>query len=439
MTFSGSEVSQLRRGIKIFLSFGFKVTLKRPFGIGTISTEPSVAVKTAGPYVPELDAAMQTGHLAHDNRFLLLRSKVFWVAAVHERLATIQVMMKALLLSEYGRLEMVEIPMPRPGPEDVLIRVEACGICGSDVHGYDGSSGRRIPPIVMGHEAAGTIAARGAQASSPQEGDRVTFDSTIYCGLCAYCRNGEMNLCENREVLGVSTPEYRRAGAFAEYVVVPTRVVHPLPAKVPFAEAAMVEPLAVAVHAVSLAEIPKGATALVVGAGMIGLLVLQVLRDAGCSQIIVTDIDDSRLALAAKLGATATINAKTSDAVAEIVKGTSGTGVHVALEAVGSTPTIKAAIESVRKGGTVVLIGNVTPSVEIPLQMVVSRQIRLQGSAASAGEYPKSIDLLARGAVDVKPLISIVAPLTEGPGWFERLHAREPNLMKVVLAPGLPQ
>ena len=349
------------------------------------------------------------------------------------------VMMKALLLSEYGRLEMVEVPMPRPGPDDVLIRVEACGICGSDVHGYDGGSGRRIPPIVMGHEAAGTIAACGTRAAGPAEGDRVTFDSTIYCGVCDYCRKGEMNLCERREVLGVSTPEYRRAGAFAEYVVVPTRVVHPLPANVPFAEAAMIEPIAVAVHAVSLADIPPGVTALVVGAGMIGLLVLQALREAHCAQIIVTDIDDTRLALAAKLGATSTINAKTSDAVAEILKRTSGAGVDVALEAVGSTPTIKSAIESVRKGGTVVLIGNVAPSVEIPLQMVVSRQIRLQGSAASAGEYPKCIDMLSRGVVDVKPLISVVAPLAEGPRWFDRLHAREPNLMKVVLAPGLPQ
>jgi len=125
------------------------------------------------------------------------------------------VMMKALLLSEYGRLEMVDVPIPRPGPDDVLIRVEACGICGSDVHGYDGGSGRRIPPIVMGHEAAGTIAACGTRAAGPAEGDRVTFDSTIYCGVCDYCRKGEMNLCERREVLGVSTPEYRRAGAFA--------------------------------------------------------------------------------------------------------------------------------------------------------------------------------------------------------------------------------
>jgi L-iditol 2-dehydrogenase len=344
-------------------------------------------------------------------------------------------MMKALLLSEYGRLEMVEVPMPRPGPDEVLIRVKACGICGSDVHGYDGGSGRRIPPIVMGHEASGTIAALGAAVTRVHDGQKVTFDSTLYCGECEYCRRGEMNLCDRREILGVSIPEFRRPGAFADYVVVPQRVLYPVPDNVSFEEAAMVEPLAVAVHAVAISELPKGGTALVVGAGMIGLLVLQALREAGCSNIIVSDIDDTRLKLAAGLGATVTLNAKTSDVPAEIKKHTGGTGVDVALEAVGSTPTIKTAIESVRKGGTVTLIGNVTSHAEIPLQMVVGRQIRLQGSAASNGEYPKCIDMLARGAVQLKPLISMVAPLQDGAQWFKRLHDREPNLMKVILKP----
>lgn len=343
--------------------------------------------------------------------------------------------MKALLLSEYGRLETVDVPMPRPGPEEVLIRVAACGICGSDVHGYDGSSGRRIPPLIMGHEAAGTVAALGPGVTGASEGQPVTFDSTIYCGECEYCRSGAMNLCERRQVLGVATPEYRREGAFAQYVVVPQRVIHKLPESVPLAEAAMIEPLAVAVHAVSLSNLRKDDTALVIGAGMIGLLVLQALRQAGCSQVFVSDIDDSRLQMAKDLGAAATINAKSSDAVAEVKRLTSGTGVDVALEAVGSTPTVKTAIEAVRKGGTVTLIGNIAPTVEIPLQAVVSRQIRLQGSAASSGEYPRCIELLASGAVDVKPLISVVAPLEEGPVWFERLHGRQPNLMKVILTP----
>ncbi len=344
--------------------------------------------------------------------------------------------MKALLLSEYSRLDVVDLPMPRPGPDDVLVKVEACGICGSDVHGYDGSSGRRIPPLVMGHEAAGVVAASGANVTDLREGEHITFDSTVYCGKCQYCQRGEVNLCEFREVLGVATPDFRRQGAFAEYLVIPRRIVHPLPNELAFSDAAMVEPLSVAVHAVKLSEVPANGTALVVGAGMIGLLVLQALREAGCSFIIVSDVDDTRLQLAKNLGATVTINAKSADTAAEVRRHTSETGVDVALEAVGSTPTIKTAIESVRRGGTVTLIGNIAPTVEIPLQIVVGRQIRLQGTAASAGEYPECIDMLATGKVNLKPLISMVAPLDEGAQWFERLHAREANLMKVILTPG---
>ncbi len=348
--------------------------------------------------------------------------------------------MKALLLSEYSRLEVVDVPMPRPAGDEVLVRVEACGICGSDVHGYDGSTGRRIPPLIMGHEAAGTIVAAGKLNSQLKAGDRVTFDSTIYCGECEYCRRGDVNLCDRRQVLGVSTPEYRRPGAFADFVVVPTRIVHQLPAELSFPHAAMIEPLAVAVHAVRISNVPENATTLVVGAGMIGLLVLQALHESArargsSDRVFVVDIDDTRLELARELGASSTINAKTTDAAAEVLRLTSGVGVDVALEAVGSTPTIKSAVECVRKGGTVTLIGNVSPTVEIPLQMVVSRQIRLQGSAASSGEYPECIEMLARGAIDVSPLISMVAPLEEGPQWFERLHAREANLMKVILTP----
>ena len=152
----------------------------------------------------------------------------------------------------------------------------------------------------------------------------------------------------------------------------------------------MIEPIAVAVHAVSLVNLPNRASAVVVGAGMIGLLTLQVLREAGCSRILVTDIDDSRLALAKTLGATDVVNGKTAEASGEFQRLTSGAGVDVAFEAVGSTPTVNIAINSVKKGGTVVLIGNVTPKVEIPLQAVVSRELRLQGTAASSVNTPNA-------------------------------------------------
>jgi len=343
--------------------------------------------------------------------------------------------MKALLLSKYKHLEIADLPEPKAGPGEVLVRVAACGICGSDVHGYDGSSGRRIPPIVMGHEAAGRIVALGPGVTEFAEGDRVTFDSTIYCGTCGYCRRGEVNLCDNRQVLGVSCVDYRRAGAFAEFVAVPSRIVYRLPDNLPFEEAAMLEAVSVAVHAVSLAQASGKIPALVVGAGMIGLLIVQVLRAAECSPIFVADIDDSRLRLAQEVGAHTALSAKL-DVAAQVEKLTGGAGVDVAIEAVGQTDSVKAAIESVRKGGTVVLVGNIAPEVTLPLQKVVTRQIRIQGSCASSGEYPRAIELLARGVIQVKKLITAVAPLAEGPQWFERLYARERNLMKVVLTPG---
>jgi L-iditol 2-dehydrogenase len=344
--------------------------------------------------------------------------------------------MKALLLSEYNQLDIADLPAPVPGADEILVRVAACGICGSDVHGYDGTSGRRIPPIVMGHEAAGVVAAAGSGVSKFKPGDRVTFDSTVYCGQCEFCLQGEINLCNNRQVVGVSCGDYRRAGAFAEYVVVPQRITYHLPEGLEFHEAAMLEAVSVALHAVRVSEMKGGETALVIGAGMIGLLTLQAAKAAGASQVLIADIDRTRLERAETLGADATLLLSGNELVQEILRRTGGRGVDLVLEAVGRDETISASIASVRKGGTVTLIGNISPQVKIPLQVVVSRQIRLQGSCASSGEYPEAMELLANGKIKVKPLITAVAPLSDGPQWFARLHAGEPNLMKVVLDPG---
>lgn len=343
--------------------------------------------------------------------------------------------MKALLLSRYRHLEIADIPTPAPARGELLVRVAACGICGSDVHGYDGSSGRRIPPLVMGHEAAGEVAGIGEGVAGFAMGDRVTFDSTVYCGECSNCVRGDVNLCDRRQVLGVSCGDYRRYGAFAEFVVLPARIAYHLPDNLSFSEAALLEAVAVALHAVSLAPIKPGNKALVVGAGTIGLLVQQALAVAGCCPVFVSDVDATRLKLSATLGAN-TILGSGKDLVQKIQRLTDGMGADITVEAVGLNETVSTAIQATRKGGSVVLVGNVSPEVTLPLQTVVTRQIRLQGSCASAGEYPRAIELMSRGKIDVKPLISAVAPLTDGPEWFERLYAREPNLMKVVLEPG---
>jgi L-iditol 2-dehydrogenase len=343
--------------------------------------------------------------------------------------------MKALLLKKYMELELTEMPEPALGPDDVLVRVRACGICGSDVHGLDGSTGRRIPPLVMGHEAAGLVAKVGAQVKGFREGDRVTFDSTVWCGACFHCRRGEINLCDQRQVLGVSPGDYRRHGAFAEYVAVPGRIVCRLPEGLSFQHAAMTEAVSVAVHAVGLTPVRLGDTAVVVGSGMIGLLLIQALRSAGCGRIVAVDIDDARLKLAAALGADIQLNPQRTDVPALVRDATGGHGADIAVEAVGATEPLATAVKSLRKGGTLTLVGNVSPQVELPLQWVVTRQVSLLGSCASSGEYPICLDLLARGMIRVEPLISAVAPLEEGPAWFERLYRREPNLMKVILEP----
>jgi L-iditol 2-dehydrogenase len=343
--------------------------------------------------------------------------------------------MKALLLSEYKKLDIVDLPTPQPAEDELLIRVRACGICGSDVHGYDGSTGRRLPPIVMGHEAAGIVEFVGSSVENFHAGDRVTFDSTVSCGSCFYCRLGQINLCEDREVIGVSTPAFRRMGAFAEFVTVPARIAYHLPEGMPFPHAAMIEAVSVAVHAVSLTPIALDDTVVVVGAGMIGLLTLQAVRAAGAGKVYVLDLDDSRLGMARSLGATQTFNSRGADVIPQILELTSGRGADAAMECVGSTAPVKLALDCVRKGGCVTLIGNVAPTVELGLQSTVTRQIRLQGSCASSGEYPASISLMSRGSILVEPLISAVAPLEDGTSWFHRLYEREPGLLKVVLEP----
>jgi L-iditol 2-dehydrogenase len=341
--------------------------------------------------------------------------------------------MRALVLTEYKHLDVRDVPEPAVGDADVLVRVRACGICGSDVHGYDGSSGRRVPPAVMGHEAAGVVERIGAAVEGVSRGDRVTFDSTVSCGRCDYCQAGRSNLCDQREVLGVSCAEYRRAGAFAEFVAVPGHIVYRLPDEVPFAQAAMVEPVSVAVHAVARAPLPAR-NAVVVGAGTIGLLVIQALRAAGAGRVIAVDVDEGKLALARKLGAEVALSPTGVDVPAEVRRLTEG-GADVALECVGATEPIKTAVACVRKGGAVVLVGNVSPGIQLPLQAVVTGELTLLGTCASNGEYPRAIELLRTGAIDVRPLITLVAPLADGPAMFERLYAREPGLMKVILQP----
>jgi (R,R)-butanediol dehydrogenase/meso-butanediol dehydrogenase/diacetyl reductase/L-iditol 2-dehydrogenase len=339
-------------------------------------------------------------------------------------------------MEDYKKLQYTDVPDPQiAGAHDILVRVKAVSICGSDVHGFDGSTGRRKPPIIMGHEAAGDVAALGKEVKRFKTGDRITFDSTIYCGSCFYCQNGQPNLCDHRTVLGVSCDEYRRHGAFAEYVVVPEHICCALPDALSYEEAAMTEPAGVVAHAFRITPLGLNETVAIVGAGLIGLLLLDILRASTAGKIIALDTDPARRETALKRGADAAFDPAGQDLGKAIGEFSSGRGADRVFEAVGATSPIQTALSIVRKGGSVTLIGNVSPKIELPLQSVVSRQISLFGSCAIAGEYPIVLDLMARKKINVESLISKKAPLSEGQIWFEKLYNREDKLLKVVLLP----
>ena len=348
--------------------------------------------------------------------------------------------MKALVHTAPLRLEYVERPTPNFGPQDVLVRVAAVAICGSDVHGYTGSTGRRIPPIVMGHEASGVVEAAGPQAPGWRAGDRVTFDSTIYCNECAECRHGRVNLCERRQILGVSTPLFRRDGAMAEFVAVPNWILHRLPDGLSFEEAALVEPAAVAMHAARITPIEPGATVVVVGAGAIGLLALQAARIRGAGTVVVMDVREERLALARRLGADVAIDSEAGDPLEALRSATGKGAAEVVMEAVGIGRTVALATELTAPGGNLTLIGNVQPTIEQNLQAIVSKELTIRGSAASAGEYPTCLALMADGRLATAPLVSRTMPLSDGQAAFDALHRAEAGLIKIVLKPdgGLP-
>ncbi|MFQ3619530.1 MAG: galactitol-1-phosphate 5-dehydrogenase [Spirochaetales bacterium] len=343
--------------------------------------------------------------------------------------------MKALVHTAPYTFQLQDVPIPVPQEQEVLVRIKAVGICGSDVHGMTGHTGRRKPPIIMGHEASGVVEKVGAKVARCSVGDRVTFDSTIYCNSCEYCLQGRINLCSNRRVLGVSCDEYRRDGAMAEYVVVPQHIVYPLPPSVSFHQGAMVEPLSISLHAVNRGKIRIGDSVVVVGCGIIGLMAIQCARLAGCGKLFAIDLNESRLQMALKVGADGVINPSKENALEAVLSRTDGKGADVVLEAVGLEKTPDQALSFVRKGGRLVLIGNLVPQVSMGLQSLVTREIDVYGSAASSGEYQTCVDLIGSGRIEVDPYISVVAPLEEGQIWFEKLLAAKEPLYKVILEP----
>lgn len=343
--------------------------------------------------------------------------------------------MKALVHTAPLTFELREVPVPTYGEDELLIRVKACGICGSDVHGYTGTTGRRIPPIIMGHEASGIVEAAGARVTEAKVGDRVTFDSTVYCNQCPACRAGRVNLCRDRKILGVSTPTFRAEGAMAEYVVVPRWILHKLPEAVSFEEAALIEPAGVGMHAARITPIDVNDVVLVIGAGQIGLLTMQAARIKGAATLVVMDVKADRLAFARQLGANVTIDPSAGDPAEALQAAVGRPDADVVFEAVGVEATVALGVRLTKLGGHLTLIGNVTPAIQVNPQEIIARELTIRGSAAIAGEYPACLNYIAQGRLQVKPFISRIAPLEDGQAAFDALHHGEPGLMKILLRP----
>ena len=343
--------------------------------------------------------------------------------------------MKALVLEEYNRFVYKDVPEPLIKPDEVLVEVKACGICGSDVHGMDGSTGRRIPPMIMGHEASGIIVKTGVDVTGWKTGDRVTFDSTVYPLNDWYTLEGHYNLSDNREVLGVSPGTYKRDGAFAEFIAIPQHILYKIPEKVSYEQAAMVEAVAVALHSINISAIRAGDRCLVVGAGMIGIFIIKLLKISGASTVMAIDNSPGRLEQAKNAGADHSFLSNEEQLQEKIRSLTNGRGADISYEAVGKSETVNMAIDYIRKGGKTVLVGNISPVIDFPLQKVVTNELKILGSCAIRGEYEKVLLMLETGKIGVDDQISAIAPLSEGAEWFGKLYKNVGELNKVILVP----
>ena len=343
--------------------------------------------------------------------------------------------MKALVYTKPYSFEYSDFPDPEVGVDDILVLVKACGICGSDIQGSRGKTGRRIPPLIMGHEAAGIVEDTGKNVKGFEKGERICFDSTVYCNKCESCRRGFFNRCVSRQVLGVSTKDFRKHGAFAEYVAVPWWIAFKIPDNMPFTHAALLEPVSIAEHAANRITISHDDTVVVIGAGTIGLFLLQACRIKGAAKLIISDIDEFRLDVAKRLGANEVVNPAESSLIETVFKTTENKGADVTFEAVGYANTFQDAVSVTKTGGNLVAVGNLEKTVQFDLQDFVSRELTFTGTYASSGEFCDCIEPVASGKIDVEPLISEVLPLAHGQEAFDRLLKGEENLLKIVLEP----
>lgn len=337
--------------------------------------------------------------------------------------------MQALLFTAIGEHKLVEMPIPAiERPDEVLLRVKSAGVCGSDLHGYTGYSGRRTPPLVMGHEATAEVVAVGSAVQDLPVGSRVAIQPLETCGVCLQCLTGQRNICQNRRLIGMHTP-----GAYADYTTWSAENLFPLPDHLSYEDGALVEPLSVVIHAVSLAHIRPYDSALIVGAGPIGLLTLAVLNLSGVGRIAISDISDARLEVARSLGADVTINPKTQNPRALVNQFTDGNGVDLSFEAVGLSATAQQTLDLTRNQGTIIWIGNNQKMIEIDMQAIVTRELKLLGSyGMTSHDFKRALQMLADGSIPTNKLITRRAALSEGAQLFDELLA-SPETIKCVI------
>lgn len=336
--------------------------------------------------------------------------------------------MRAAVLQETETFEIEERNRPTPADDEVLVAIRNVGICGSDVHYYEhGRIGDYVVegPLILGHESAGEVVEVGTQVERLNQGDRVTIEPGVPCRRCAHCRRGDYHLCES--VTFMATPPHD--GAFTEYVTWPADFVYKLPEAVSLREGALCEPLSVGIHACRRGDVGTGDTVLVTGAGPIGLLAAEVARAAGATDIIVTDVVEGKLSLAADRGADRVINVTEEDLSAAVGEYTDGVGADVVIEASGAEPSIQSTLDGVRRGGTIVFVGLASED-EIPLGVVeiIDNEIDVHGSFRYKNTYAAAIDLLADGAVDAEGIVDFDASLDEIDDAFRR--SMQPETVK---------
>lgn len=337
--------------------------------------------------------------------------------------------MKALVYKGPGAVAIEEQPDPRPGPGEVVVAVRAVGVCGSDIHGFTGRTGRRAPGQVMGHEAAGVVVSHGPGAERPREGSRVAIFPILSCHRCDACLQGQPQVCADRRVLGVQVP-----GAYAEYMVVPAGNCRAMRRTTSFAQAALAEPLAVGLHAAALSGVRRGDISAVLGAGGIGLCTLLACRLRGASRIYVTDIMPERLALVEALGGIP-ISARDADPVERILREAGPLG--RVIDAVGDTATLRQALALAAAGGRIVVVGMGSPQVELPLYDLITREREVAGAYAyTAREYARAVTLINRRRVDLTLLIGRTCALPDLPDIFPRLVRGEISAPRVVVGIG---